>query len=172
MITGMSMMADLSLVTYCGLYCPLCAQRGRIPKQARALRGSLAKEGWESYGAVISEDFEPFWRLLSHFADPENGCSCRDGRGGPPFCTIRKCAREKGIDVCPFCEAFPCEHIRTIGKGYPTLIADGVRMREIGLEAWIEEQTERAKTGFAYCDIRCEPYAVPGEPGQGAGERT
>ena len=154
---------DLSLVTYCGLYCPLCAQRGRIPKQARSLHKSLAKEGWQSYGSAVSDDFEPFWRLLTRFADPEKGCSCRDD-GGPPFCAIRKCAREKGVDVCPFCEAFPCEYIRTIGKGYPTLIADGYRMCEIGLEAWIDEQKQRAKTDFAYCDIRCEPYEVPGQP--------
>ena len=166
------MVVDLSLVTYCGLYCPLCAQRGRIPRQARALRKSLAKEGWEFYGSGVFGDFEPFWRLLTHFADPDKGCSCRDGQGGPPFCAVRKCAREKKVDVCPFCDAFPCEHIRTIGKGYPTLIADGLRMREIGLEAWIEEQTERAKTDFTYCDIRCEPYKIPGEPEQGAGERT
>jgi hypothetical protein len=36
-------------------------------------------------------------------------------------------------------------------------------MREIGLERWIEEQEERATTGFAYADIRCYPYSVPEE---------
>jgi len=34
-------------------------------------------------------------------------------------------------------------------------------MKEIGIEAWIEEQEKRAKTGFAYVDIRCEPYDIP-----------
>ncbi len=48
-----------------------------------------------------------------------------------------------------------------IAKGYPTLIADGERMKEIGIEAWIDEQEERAKTGVAYVDIRCYPYEVP-----------
>jgi len=50
-----------------------------------------------------------------------------------------------------------------IAKGYPTLIADGQRMREIGIEAWIQEQEKRAETGFAYVDIRCYPYSVPEE---------
>jgi hypothetical protein len=50
-----------------------------------------------------------------------------------------------------------------IAKGYPTLIADGNRIREIGIETWIQEQEERAKTGFAYGDIRCYPYSVPRE---------
>jgi len=45
--------------------------------------------------------------------------------------------------------------------GYPTLIADGKRIKKIGIDAWIEEQEERVKTGFAYADIRCYPYEVP-----------
>lgn len=84
-------MDKLKLDTYCGLYCGLCGERGRIPRQAEALQKS------------ISED------------------------------------------------------------GYPTLIANGRRMKEIGPDAWIREQEERAKTGFAYADIRCYPYNVPGE---------
>ena len=34
---------------------------------------------------------------------------------------------------------------------------------EIGIEAWIEEQEERAKAGFVYADIRCHPYDIPRE---------
>ena len=48
-----------------------------------------------------------------------------------------------------------------IAEGYPTLLADGQRIKKIGLEAWVQEQEERAKTGFAYVDIRCYPYGVP-----------
>ena len=47
--------------------------------------------------------------------------------------------------------------------GYPTLIADGKRIKKIGIDAWIEEQEERVKTGFAYADIRCYPHEVPDE---------
>jgi hypothetical protein len=32
---------------------------------------------------------------------------------------------------------------------------------KIGIEAWIQEQKERSKTGFVYADIRCHPYNVP-----------
>jgi hypothetical protein len=34
-------------------------------------------------------------------------------------------------------------------------------MKEVGLDAWIQEQEERRKTGFAYADIKCYPYQVP-----------
>ena len=34
-------------------------------------------------------------------------------------------------------------------------------MTEIGLDRWIEEHEARRATGFAYVDIRCDPYEVP-----------
>lgn len=155
-------MTDLRLVTYCGLYCGLCTERGRIPRQAAALRELMSKEGYETWGSDMP-GFKEFWSFLEGLSDPDRTClGCRQG-GGPPFCGIRKCAQRRGVEVCGFCAEYPCERILTLGKGYPTLVADGQRMREIGLERWIEEQEERAKTGFAYVDIRCHPYDIPQE---------
>jgi hypothetical protein len=153
-------MANLDLVTYCGLYCELCAQRGRIPRQAAELKASLSREGIEYWGEELP-GFKEFWALLGRLSDPDGSCpGCRQG-GGPPFCGIRKCARERNIDVCVECDDYPCSRIEGIAKGYPTLIADGKRMKELGIDQWITEQQERAKTGFAYVDIRCYPYEVP-----------
>lgn len=155
-------MEDLKLVTYCGLYCDLCAQRGRIPRQANVLRESMVKGGYEFWGKELPE-FNEFWKFLADLCDPEKSCpGCRQ-EGGPPFCSIRKCARKRKVDICVFCEDYPCKRVLAIAKGYPTLIADGKRMQEIGIEAWIQEQKKRAKTGFAYADIRCHPYEVPRE---------
>ena len=58
-------------------------------------------------------------------------------------------------------KSYPCHRITALAKGYPTLIADGERMKRIGIDAWIEEQEKRVKTGFVYADIRCYPYNVP-----------
>jgi hypothetical protein len=155
-------MADLRLVTYCGLYCGLCAQRGRIPRQAHALRESMAKEGYEFWGKELP-GFTEFWSFLERLCDPDKAHpSCRQG-GGPPFCSIRKCARGRGIELCPDCADYPCERLRALERGYPTLISDGRRMKEIGIVQWIAEQEERARVGFAYVDIRCHPYDVPSE---------
>ena len=146
-------MAELKLVTYCGLHCTLCAQRGRIPRQAEELRESMHKEGYDFWGPEIP-GFKEFWKFLTDLCDVDNGCpGCRAG-GGYPACTIRKCARERGVEICVFCGEYPCERVLEIAKRYPTLLSDGKRMREIGLEAWIQEQEERARTGFAYADIR------------------
>jgi len=155
-------MDTLKLVTYCGLYCGLCAQRGRIPRQANALKESMVREGYEFWGQEIP-GFDDFWRFLASLCDPEKSCpGCRQG-GGPPFCSIRKCARERKVEVCVYCEEYPCQRVLGIAKGYPTLIADGKRIQEVGLESWLQEQEERAKTGFAYADIRYHPYDIPAE---------
>lgn len=153
-------MTDLKVVTYCGLYCDLCGGRSRIPHRAQKLRDSMVEEGYESWGNEIS-GFTPFWTFLNNVCDPEKACpGCRQG-GGPPFCSIRKCAQERKVDVCAFCQDYPCRKINELARGYPTLIADGKRIREIGIDTWIEEQKKRANTGFIYADIRCYPYSVP-----------
>lgn len=155
-------MDELKLVTYCGLYCGLCSQRGRIPHQAHLLKESMVKEGYEVWGKELP-GFNEFWAFLVDLCNPDKACpGCRRD-GGPPFCSIRKCARQRKVDICVFCEEYPCKRLMGIAKGYPTLIADGNRIREIGIETWIQEQEERAKTGFAYGDIRCYPYSVPRE---------
>ncbi|MBN2210736.1 MAG: DUF3795 domain-containing protein [Sedimentisphaerales bacterium] len=154
-------MADLKEVTYCGLYCGLCSQKNRTPKQAAALRDTMRKDAWEYFGPNI-EGFTDFWSFLDRLAEGSSNC-CREGNCGAPFCSIRKCAREKGVDVCVFCAEYPCRRIKSIAKGYPTLLADGQRIKAIGMDAWIAEQQERAKTGFAYADIRCHPYEVPND---------
>ena len=153
-------MTDLTRVTYCGLYCGLCAQCNRIPKRAEALQDAMEKEGWHQWGTAFP-GFEGFWSFLGGLVTSGSRSSCRNETCGPPFCAVRPCARTRGVEACPFCEDYPCERIRGIAKGYVTLLADAERMRAIGLEKWIAEQEERAKTGFAYVDIRCHPYEVP-----------
>ena len=153
-------MPDLRQVTYCGLYCGLCAQCKRIPKQAAALRESMRKEGWDQWGKETFR-FGEFWGFLNGLVDSESKCSCRAGKCGPLFCGIRKCAQERGFDVCPFCDEYPCNLIEGLANGYVNLLADGRRMTEVGLERWIEEQETRKSTGFSYVDIRYHPYKVP-----------
>jgi hypothetical protein len=151
---------DLTQVTYCGLYCGLCAQRNRIPERARALREAMEKEGWHKWGQSMPQ-FTEFWAFLGSLIARAEGCSCRQNNCGAPFCGVRKCAQEKGIEVCAFCAEYPCHRIDGLAQGYVMMLADAKRMKEIGLDAWIQEQEERKKTGFNYVDTRCHSYTVP-----------
>ena len=57
----------MELVTYCGLYCDLCAERTRIPERAAALRAAMTEEGWPFWGHTVSR-FTEFWTLLEELA--------------------------------------------------------------------------------------------------------
>jgi len=141
-------------VAYCGLHCGLCAQRSRIPKQARHLLKSLHEEGFDDfyqYVPEMKEIFPSFWQFLQELAKFD--CTCRTG-GGPPDCKIRQCAKQKSIEICTQCEEYPCTLIQSLAEHYPTLIQDGKRLQKIGLAAWVKEQEERAKRGAVYADIR------------------
>jgi hypothetical protein len=143
----------LDFVSYCGLYCGLCAERARIPQQAGALRKAMAEEGWPSWGSAIP-GFEEFWSFLEGL-EADGGCpGCRSG-GGPPNCQIRVCAQRRELDTCSQCTDFPCSHIEALGAVYPTLVADGRRLQKVGLRQWLAEQRERAQRGVVYADIRC-----------------
>jgi hypothetical protein len=149
-------MADLTFVTYCGLYCKSCSARGRIPQQAQALKQSLEKEGFTAWGPQVFPNFEAFWTLMSDLGDHDKACpGCRAG-GGYPACEIRVCARERAVDICALCEDFPCDRIQQFTRRYPTLLVDGQRLKEIGIDAWIAEQEDRVKCGFIYSDCRIE----------------
>jgi len=144
----------LTYVTYCGLYCDLCAHRNRIPQKAKQLQKSLHEEGmdnWYQYVPEMKNTFPTFWKLLQKLIDLD--CTCRTG-GGPPDCKIRQCAKQKSIEICTQCKEYPCKLIQNLAEHYPTIIQDGKRLQKIGLENWVKEQEERVKRGVVYADIR------------------
>ncbi len=78
------------------------------------------------------------------------GCRPRDKKCAP---IIKRCEklREHEIDFCHECEDFPCEWVkkleaRYVKRGYPnSFIANNLRIKEIGEEAFQEEQNKRFK---------------------------
>jgi hypothetical protein len=149
----------LRLVAHCGIYCGLCSSRNRMPQQAQALRQTMWNGGWDSLGREV-KDFKEFWRFLDRISDPEKSCpGCRTAGappfcGGPESCDIRQCALGRKVELCVNCSDWPCARIERLGRTYVTLIADGRRLKKIGLDKWLKEQEARAETGFSYCDIR------------------
>mgnify|MGYP001766038040 CR=1 FL=1 len=153
-------MADLKRVTYCGLYCGLCLNGGRIPARATELRELLARVKVEQWGPDLP-GYEGFRTFLEGLADFGPRASCRERTCGLEDCAIRTCAEGRSVVACPLCPDYPCERIDTLAKRYPMLLCDGLRLREVGVETWVKEQEERKARGFSYVDIRYEPAGPP-----------
>jgi len=155
-------MNAISEVTYCGLYCPNCGARCHLPQRASALIEEMKAGEYDQWGHTL-EGFTPFWKFLHGLADVSVPKRCREETCGSPDCEMRKCAKRKGVDVCPLCDDYPCEMIQEFSKSNPTLIFDGKRMKEIGMQAWIVEQEARRQKGFCYGDICCGKDIIPQE---------
>jgi len=66
--------------------------------------------------------------------------------------------RSRSLELCSQCPDFPCEHVETLAARYPTLIADNVRLKAVGLEQWLIEQKERVRRGVVYADTRYQNH--------------
>lgn len=113
----------LDCVPPCGLMCFTCPgfKDGAIKEHSAALlrlregyREFLDKRLSEEYRYVLDEHDKYIEKLKK---DSNPGCSgCRqiDGKGPGCIkdCFIPTCTKERGIDFCAECDAFPCDKIK------------------------------------------------------------
>jgi hypothetical protein len=138
---------------YCGLYCRNCAVKVKVEPAAKALYDEMKSAGFEDVIAYIPGG-EGFWSFLKGMTDDGMCISCRDG-GGNPGCAVRICATEKGVEMCAFCEDYPCgkfDDFLNVSVGYPVLAHDNTLLRDKGWEAWLTLQEGRRKAGYTYQD--------------------
>jgi hypothetical protein len=125
----------------------------------------MTDEGWPFWGHTIP-GFAEFWAFLENLGkEPCPGCRAD---GGYPECQIRRCARERGMELCCHCPDFSCEHIEALAARYPTLLADNRRLQAVGLRRWLKEQEERLRRGVVYADMRYHTH----EPAEPADDQT
>lgn len=146
---------DKKYTCYCGLYCENCAVKAKVEPAAVLLHKEMKKAGFEDIIHMIPDGNE-FWRFLKSMSEDGPCISCREGSGNP-CCTIRICAREKGVEMCALCESYPCEHFAELLKTHPMLKDDNALLRNHGMDKWDAMQDERRAAGFTYCDGQCEP---------------
>lgn len=137
---------DKKYMCYCGLYCENCATKAKVEPAAQVLHTEMKKAGFEDIMQFLP-DGNAFWNFLQGMAEEGSCVSCQDGSGGPG-CKIRICAREKEIQMCAFCERYPCEKFSDFLANYPILKEDNVLLRDRGIEAWSELQDRRKIKGL------------------------
>jgi len=86
-----------------------------------------------------------------------NGCKILNENHWDPDCKFIKCAMERGIEACAFCVEYPCKDILEFNHDkyihHSSVVPNGKRIKENGLDAWLDEQKERwtcDKCGTAY----------------------
>jgi hypothetical protein len=141
---------DKKLACYCGLYCENCAVKVKVEPAAKVLYDEMMKLGFEGIMSFFP-DGEKFWSFLKGMSVDGVCTSCKAGSGNPA-CMVRQCAKEKNIEMCAFCESYPCGLFADFFKGYPMLKPDNSVLRESGWELWGKLQDERKQKGvdFAY----------------------
>lgn len=139
---------------YCGLYCKMCSIINGLPQAAQKLHEIMQEDGWEGYGSFIYPEFKDFWAVLSQVKDLDKSSELCQGGCGNPDCEIRKCAKSKGLEVCAFCEDFPCAALTAFTNAYPFILTNNERIREIGLEAWLMEQDNLVAQGVTHKSLK------------------
>ena len=137
-------------ICYCGLYCENCAVKAKVGPASKSLYDEMRKAGFEDIIHLIP-DGDGFWRFLKSAAEEGACISCQEGSGNPA-CTVRICAKEKGVDMCALCTNYPCEKFDEFFRAYPVLKNDNDLFRKKGLDAWTTLQEERIAKHFAYTD--------------------
>jgi len=93
------------IIAYCGGFCHTCAiflaTREKNDEKRHKMRVEIAQQIAEMYGTEPKAD---------DIADCD-GCRLEDGRLLNKDCEIRKCAKEKGFEVCTSCKEYVCEKL-------------------------------------------------------------
>lgn len=112
----------------CGLYCGACPFY-------LGTKDPHYREQFKQENGQWEED----WYCL--------GCGNLDEKSWGNQCPITQCAVSKSVMYCHTCDEYPCEKLISFSQDkYPhhhTVISGSNRMKEIGCDAWLEEQEKR-----------------------------
>ncbi|HOW32170.1 MAG TPA: DUF3795 domain-containing protein [Bacteroidales bacterium] len=95
---------DEYMMSYCGLHCRTC------PIHLATLEPDQAKQ--QTMRASIAQELSKIYGTASPLKEIPDCDGCRSSTGvlftGCADCGIRKCARDKNLENCAFCESYPC----------------------------------------------------------------
>lgn len=115
----------------CGITCGTCVLgNGTIAETAGKTKSYIAGYGIKEWAPMVPGGAEINWaeteKTLEWMTKYANCQGCEKG-GGPPDCTIRLCANEKGIQLCSQCgELDGCNKFDWLGD-YATVLKQALR---------------------------------------------
>ena len=127
-----------------------CAVKAKVEPAAKVLFDEMKKAGFEEVINYIPGG-NGFWPFLKGMVIDGVCVSCKEG-SGDPGCSIRICAKGKGVDMCALCEDYPCEKLAAFFERNPVIKHDNALLRDKGWEAWTELQDRRKSKGYTFQD--------------------
>ena len=116
------------LLAPCGLYCGVCGV----------------------YIAYRDNNTKFKERLTTVYGVPVEQIACEGCLSSSPFvlghkCPIKSCVKNKGLEGCHQCTAFPCSLIEnfSFAVGKKVMLRAIPTWRELGTEKWVEEEEKR-----------------------------
>jgi len=109
--------------TCCGLYCGACSSMLTLER---------------NQGAPDAAHF-----VCDYEESPCPGCK----GGETQDCEFIRCCQEHDVSCCAYCNDFPCEMLKRFSVDewvhHRDVIANHTRIKEIGIEAWLLEQSKQ-----------------------------
>jgi hypothetical protein len=132
----------LEKISYCGLYCGDCfGHTQKIANMARDLRKEFRNNRFDKLAPVFAEmsffkefkDYDKCYNLLGLMVKLRCHKMCR-GKGGPPNCKIRNCAKKKKYDGCWQCDEFTkCEKLKVLEPNHGQAVIKNLRkLKKVG----------------------------------------
>lgn len=162
---------EKKLATACGLYCRLCPEHERFrmgfAETAERLKYLITQMvqvnawPWNTNDPKSEKEYfslVEFMKGLQWLSGQKASCEgCMSEAvpsptpllpGRNPECKIRSCCFGKGFRFCHECPEFPCEKLTKLEEHYPYCLENLRRMKDIGVEIWLEEQQARVRAGL------------------------
>ena len=148
-------MEDIYNYGRCGVFCELCpGGNGKIEELAKELKrltSDFFKDFPEDHGGF---NWTEYRNGLEYFIS-SYGCPTCTKLEGEPWCDVLKCEKITQRESCLFCEEFlECSRTEYQRNRYPFVLDHYERVKEIGFEAHLKEERERAISGTLLNDIR------------------
>jgi hypothetical protein len=140
------------LITYCGGYGGTCARwcgYAEFRDVVALLAEWVDAQGYQHWMPHETHEFDysEFRKGLEFFSKNDSWLVCHEcckGGDGNPDCEIRKCCRERGLEICFDCYEFPCARIGEDSG----MIERARQYKAQGKIEWLRQQAERASQGF------------------------
>jgi len=129
----------------CGIACGTCVLgNGTIAEMAEKTKEHITGYGIKEWAPATPGGGDLNWaeteRTLDWMVQNANCAGCERG-GGPPDCTIRTCAGDKGIELCSQCggldDCSKFDWLQDYGKTLKVVLRDN---RGLSKEEYVERQ--------------------------------